>query len=47
MAVVLNVGDNAPQGAISFFKWAVEQKGRRGGAGAEGGCRGRWSKPNL
>ena len=25
--VVLNVGDNAPQGAISFFRGAVEQKG--------------------
>ena len=38
--MVLNVGDNAPQGAISFFRGAVEQKGAAWGAGAEGGSRG-------
>ena len=47
-SVVLNVGDNAPQGAISFFRGGGRMK--RGGVGAleqKGAVGGRWSKPNL
>ena len=46
--VVLNMGDNAPQGAISFFRGAVERKGAVWGRWSrKGAVGGHWSKPNL